>query len=201
MCVISRWVWHIGAPPQWQWSRGHLVCIIHESQGCLVGTRLQHSSRIMGCWCWLLCHQHHSVTAAPSAHCMHRSTDTVMCDHSQTQTQNNWLPLVEDLLFLLRWSVLYRILVRCVELWLSQFWNLSQDFINIAVNMLSLKWNSRQNATSAFFYEWIWVKPSCKSITTMNEALLRFTVVSFSGQNNFQCYRHFYDSIKIFLNH
>ena len=33
-----------------------------------------------------------------------------------------------------------------------------------------------------FICECIWVKPSCKSIITMKEALLRFTVVSFSGK-------------------
>ena len=47
------------------------------------------------------------------------------------------------------------------------------------------------------FCECIWVKPSCKSIITMKEALLRFTVFSFSGQTHFQweCYGH--NSIKI----
>ena len=50
-----------------------------------------------------------------------------------------------------------------------------------------------------FFYECIWVKPSCKSIIIKKEALLRFTVFSFSAQIHFQweCYGHFYTSIKI----
>ena len=50
-----------------------------------------------------------------------------------------------------------------------------------------------------FFYECIWVKPSCKGIFTMKEALLRLTVFLFSTQTHFQweCMRHFYASIKI----
>ena len=48
-----------------------------------------------------------------------------------------------------------------------------------------------------FFCECIWVK----SIFTTKEALLRFAVFSFSGQTHFQweCYGHFYDSIKIYF--
>ena len=34
----------------------------------------------------------------------------------------------------------------------------------------------------AFIYEYIWIKPLCKSIITTKEALLRFTMVSFSGK-------------------
>ena len=50
-----------------------------------------------------------------------------------------------------------------------------------------------------FFCECIRVKPSCKSIITTKEALLRFTLFSFSGQTHFQweCYGHFYPSFKI----
>ena len=47
---------------------------------------------------------------------------------------------------------------------------------------------------------WMYMSQTlCKSIITMKEALLRFTVVSFSAQAHFQweCTRHFYDSIKI----
>ena len=40
------------------------------------------------------------------------------------------------------------------------------------------------------FCECIWFKSSCKSIITMKEALLRFTVIT-------KCYGHFYTSIKI----
>ena len=60
------------------------------------------------------------------------------------------------------------------------------------------KWNSQKNATYAFFCECIWVKPSCKSITTKKEALLRVTIFSFSAQTHFQweCMGHFYTSIK-----
>ena len=47
-----------------------------------------------------------------------------------------------------------------------------------------------------FFCECIWVKPSCKRVIRMGEALLRFTVFSFSGQTHFQ-WECFYDSIKI----
>ena len=36
-----------------------------------------------------------------------------------------------------------------------------------------------------FFCECIWVKPSCKSIITTKEALLRSTVFSFSAQTHF----------------
>ena len=44
-----------------------------------------------------------------------------------------------------------------------------------------------------------WVKHSCKSIITMKEALLTFTVVSFSGPTHFQweCLGQISDSIKI----
>ena len=50
-----------------------------------------------------------------------------------------------------------------------------------------------------FFCECTQVKPSSKSIITTKEALLRFTVFPCSGQTHFQweCYGHFYDSIKI----
>ena len=50
-----------------------------------------------------------------------------------------------------------------------------------------------------FFGECIQVKPSCKSIIMMKEALSRLTVFSFSPQTHFQweCYMHFYTSIKI----
>ena len=50
-----------------------------------------------------------------------------------------------------------------------------------------------------FFCECPRVKPSCKSIITMKEALLRLTIFSFSAQTRFQweCYGHFYASIKI----
>ena len=62
-----------------------------------------------------------------------------------------------------------------------------------------LKRNSRQNATWAFFCECKWVKPLCKGIITKEEAHLRFTPFLFSGQTHFQweCYGHFYASIKI----
>ena len=51
---------------------------------------------------------------------------------------------------------------------------------------------------SFFFCECICVKPSCKSIITMKEALWRFTLLSFSAQTRFQweCMGHFYASIK-----
>ena len=50
-----------------------------------------------------------------------------------------------------------------------------------------------------FLCECTWVKLSCKSIIMTKAPLLRFTVFSFLGQNHFQweCYGHFYDSIKI----
>ena len=51
-----------------------------------------------------------------------------------------------------------------------------------------------------FFCELLWVKPSCKSIITRKEALLRLTVFSFLAQAHFQwdCMGHFfYTSIKI----
>ena len=62
-----------------------------------------------------------------------------------------------------------------------------------------LKRNSRQNATEAFFVN-VPVKPSYKSIITMKEAILRFTVFLCSGENHLQweCYRHFHDNIAIF---
>ncbi len=75
VCVISRWVWQIGGfttatgeprPPflYYSWepgmSRWHAALARHK----------KHSSEIMGCCSSLLCHQHHSLTAAPSAHCM-----------------------------------------------------------------------------------------------------------------------------------
>ena len=49
------------------------------------------------------------------------------------------------------------------------------------------------------FCECIWVKPWCNSTITMKDALLRLTVFSFSAQIHFQweCYRHFYASLKI----
>ena len=50
-----------------------------------------------------------------------------------------------------------------------------------------------------FFCECIRVKPLCKCIIMTKEALFRFTIFSFSGQTHFQweCYGHYYDSIKI----
>ena len=62
---------------------------------------------------------------------------------------------------------------------------------------LKVKLSPKRNL--GFFCECIWVKPSCKSMITMKEAFLRFTVFLFSGQTHFQweCYGHFYDSIKI----
>ena len=49
-----------------------------------------------------------------------------------------------------------------------------------------------------FFYECIWVKPSCKSIIMTEEALSRFTVVSFSGRLIFNgVLRDCYANIKI----
>ena len=51
-----------------------------------------------------------------------------------------------------------------------------------------------------FICECIWVKPSSKSIITTKEALLRFTMVSFSGKHIFSGVQgHFYTSIKIAL--
>ena len=64
----------------------------------------------------------------------------------------------------------------------------------------AFRWNSRQKATKVFFLcECIRVKPLCKSIIRMKEALLSFTVFLFSGETHFQweCYGHFYASIKI----
>ena len=53
-------------------------------------------------------------------------------------------------------------------------------------------------SNQGFICVWIWVKPLCKSIITTKEALLRFTVVSFSGKLIFNGVRgHFYASIKI----
>ena len=61
-----------------------------------------------------------------------------------------------------------------------------------------IKWNS-QKCNLCFFCECIWVKPSCKSMITTIEALLRFTIFSFSGQTHFQweCLGQLSDSIKI----
>ena len=53
-------------------------------------------------------------------------------------------------------------------------------------------------SNQGFICDWIWVKPSCKSIITTKEALLRFTVVSFLGKLIFNGVQgHFYASIKI----
>ena len=53
-------------------------------------------------------------------------------------------------------------------------------------------------SNQGFIYDWIWVKPLCKSIIAMKEALLRFTIVLFSGKLIFNGVRgHWYNSIKI----
>ena len=48
-----------------------------------------------------------------------------------------------------------------------------------------------------FFCECIWVKPLCKRIIMMREALLRFNIFLFLGQTHFQCVGDPGDSIKI----
>ena len=69
--------------------------------------------------------------------------------------------------------------------WLSR-----QDMERIAVRWVPKSETTSQNCFEVklsprsnwgFICECIWVKPSCKSIFTMQEALLRFTVVLFSG--------------------
>ena len=49
------------------------------------------------------------------------------------------------------------------------------------------------------FWKCVSVKPSCKSIITVNKALLRFTIFLFLGQTYFQweCLGHFYATMKI----
>ena len=44
-----------------------------------------------------------------------------------------------------------------------------------------LKANLSPKSNQDFFWDWIWVKPLCKSIIATKEALLRFTVVSVLG--------------------
>ena len=65
------------------------------------------------------------------------------------------------------------------------------------VSFLKVKLSAKCNL--GFFCQCTRVKPSYKSIITMKEALLRFTVFSFLCQTHFQweCYGHFSDSIKI----
>ena len=62
----------------------------------------------------------------------------------------------------------------------------------------SFKVKLSPKSNQGFICEWISVKPWCKSIITTKEALLRITVVSFSGKLNFSGVRgHWYASIKI----
>ena len=56
----------------------------------------------------------------------------------------------------------------------------------------------KPKSNRGFNCDWIWVKPLCKSIITMKEALLRLTVVSFAGKLIFNgVLGHFYASINI----
>ena len=48
--------------------------------------------------------------------------------------------------------------------------------------ILKLKVKLSPKCNLGFIFECIWVKPTCKSIITMKEARLSFTVVSFSGK-------------------
>ena len=72
-------------------------------------------------------------------------------------------------------------------------WDLSYT---TELSPFDLKWNSRLKSNRGFICDWIWVKSLCKCIITTKAALLRFTVVSFSGKPFFSGV-HFYDSIKI----
>ena len=62
----------------------------------------------------------------------------------------------------------------------------------------NLKWNSRQKSNQGFICDWISLKLLYKSTIIMKEALLRFTVISFSGKLIFSGVQgHFYARIKI----
>ena len=68
----------------------------------------------------------------------------------------------------------------------------STKFFSLPISRLSPKSNR------GFICDWLWIKPSCKSTITMKEALLRFTVVLFSGKQIFNGVKgHVYASIKI----
>ena len=63
---------------------------------------------------------------------------------------------------------------------------------------VSIKVNLSPKSNQGFIWDGIWVKLSCKSIITMKEVLLKFTVVSFLGKLIFNGVQgHFYASIKI----
>ena len=84
----------------------------------------------------------------------------------------------------------------CQEL--SEAFSLYQLTLNIKKSeIIKVKLSAKCNP--GFICECTRVKPSCKRIITMKEALLRFTVFLFSGQTHFQweCYGHFYNSIII----
>ena len=75
----------------------------------------------------------------------------------------------------------------------------AQKWWKYFVNTVIIKVKLSPKCNLGCFCEFTWVKPSCKIIITMKEALLRFTVFWFSGRTHFQweCYGHLYDSIKI----
>ena len=47
---------------------------------------------------------------------------------------------------------------------------------------IAVKVKISPESSLGFICDWIWVKPSCKSIIMMKEALLRFTLASFLGK-------------------
>ena len=64
------------------------------------------------------------------------------------------------------------------------YWKMCTCLI-IQLNYIHLKWKLSPKYNLGFFCECTWVKPLCKSIILTKEALLRFTVFSFSGQTHF----------------
>ena len=68
----------------------------------------------------------------------------------------------------------------------------------MCIEVFGIKVKLLPESNLGFICDWIWVEPLRKSTITMKEALLRFTVVSFSGELIFNGVQgHFYASIKI----
>ena len=70
--------------------------------------------------------------------------------------------------------------------------------LTFIVYSLHFKVKLSPKSNQGIICDWIWVKPLCKCIITMKEALFRFTIVLFSGKLIFNGVQgHFYASIKI----
>ena len=98
---------------------------------------------------------------------------------SETQLVQGWCRFLKRTVTL---SLFYfpLLLFSVAKMYLFSWWKSRLRNISKVVTVIKVKLSPKSNR--GFICGCIWVKLSCKSVTITKEALLRFTIVSFSGK-------------------